>query len=433
MKKILLLNTLLVFISTFSIAQGNWKLCHTPTTIRRVDDIFMTDTRIGYAVNGDGLIMKTTDGGHNWISLNKDTSIYCRSVEFVSAQKGFVGAFPNYSATANILRMTTDGGLSWIDKSPLLDARARKGICGLCAADSNTIYGCGNWYQDSAYIVKSIDGGASWSFMDMHAYASHLIDMYFINKDTGFATGSSVLPAQTAIILYTADGGNTWSTKFQNNINSEYCWKIQHLTNQIYFASIQDDWSNKLQIIKSANGGMSWVVDSISIMKVSSDEIQGVGFIDSLKGWTGGGNTSFESNDGGKTWDTISICPFMNRLFRVNDTLLFTTGNDIWKYTSLPTGIATIQKEAVQYSTINCYPNPVINYLSIDVTSNTSTQATIILLNNEGKRIKLLENAYKSKGNYQYQMDMQKLATGIYYVVLKTHDDDKVVKILVRH
>src|SRR6185503_4465152 len=98
-------------------------------------------------------------------------SVWCRSVEFINTQKGFVGAFDYDSVShSNVLRVTTDGGSSWTDITPQLDPRAQKGICGLSVADSNTIYGCGNWFQDSAYIVKSIDGGSTWSFIDMHTY-----------------------------------------------------------------------------------------------------------------------------------------------------------------------------------------------------------------------------------------------------------------------
>src|ERR1051325_3702611 len=163
MKTKLFLTAVFVFISLNIFAQGGWTLCNAPVFGNRVDDIFMVDTQIGYAVSGDGRIVKTTDGGNNWITLNQDTNIYCRSVEFINTQKGFVGGFPLAdSITNNVFRRTTDGGANWTDLTPLIDTHAKGGICGLAIPDSNTIYGCGNWYQDSAYIIKSIDGGNTW-------------------------------------------------------------------------------------------------------------------------------------------------------------------------------------------------------------------------------------------------------------------------------
>ena len=42
-------------------------------------------------------------------------------------------------------------------------------------------------------VRKSVDGGNTWSFIDMSAYATSIIDLYFLNKDVGFATGKGPL------------------------------------------------------------------------------------------------------------------------------------------------------------------------------------------------------------------------------------------------
>jgi len=431
MKTKLFLTFVFVFISLNILAQSGWTLCNAPAFGNRVDDIFMVDTQIGYAVSGDGRIVKTTDGGNNWITLNQDTNIYCRSVEFINTQKGFVGGFPLWDTlTSNVLRMTTDGGMSWTDLSPLLDSSARKGICGLAIPDSNTIYGCGNWYEDSAYIVKSIDGGNTWSFIDMHTYAAHLIDMYFLNKDTGFATGTGLPPIYTAVILYTTNGGQSWTYKYQDSLIG-YCWKIQHLTDQIYFASIEDGSAVPARILKSTDGGMSW---SVHIVYPAYQNIEGVGFIDSLNGWTGGGfYHSFETHDGGFTWDTIQACLEMNRVFKVNDTLLFASGFEIWKYSRSPTGIYSVTREVIPHASINCYPNPANKNLSIDLTLLKSTRTMIVLLDETGKRVNIIDNTNKPKGVYKYQLDTSKFSPGIYHVVLKTHEDDQAVQVVITH
>jgi len=41
----------------------------------------------------------------------------------------------------------------------------------------------------------------------MTPYASSIIDFYFSSKDTGFATGKSSLPLNSAVILYTHEWG----------------------------------------------------------------------------------------------------------------------------------------------------------------------------------------------------------------------------------
>jgi len=415
-----------LIISVTSYTQPGWKLCNSPAFTNRVDDLFMLNTQTGYAVSGDGKIVKTTDGGENWILL-KQANIYCRSVEFINTEKGFVGGFSyNQNNDTNVLRRTTDGGATWTDLSPLLHRRAKRGICGLAVADANTIYGGGNWYGDSAYIVKSVDGGDTWSFIDMSFYATSIIDLYFINKDVGFATGKGRFPTESGIILYTTDGGANWEYKFHNSVPNEYCWKIQRLTSSIYFASLEDIGNVPAKILKSIDGGMTWALQYVATTPYN---IEGVGFINDKKGWTGGdANFSFQSDDGGNTWDTIHVCPYMNRVFKVNDTLLFASGDRIYKYNNagFVPGIP-----ANRYAWMTCSPNPVDDKLSIDISVSVQTRVLLMLLDNTGRRVAVIANEDKSKGSYQYKLNTDRLPPGMYYVALKTHEDKVVKKIIV--
>ena len=227
------------------------------------------------------------------------------------------------------------------------------------------------------------------------------------------------------------NGGVTWTYKFQNTTPNEYCWKIQHLTNMIYFASIEDMTPVPPNILKSIDGGMTWTLLPVT---ATSYNVEGVGFLNPLKGWTGGGSaTSFESNDGGVTWDSINICPIMNRVFKVNDSLLFATGDKIWRYAPIGTGITPIICQVDRYASINCYPNPVNENLTINISLSKSTHSLIILFDKHGKEIKLIENTDKSKGDYKYNLTTTNLIPGIYYIVLKTHEDKVLKKIVVNH
>jgi photosystem II stability/assembly factor-like uncharacterized protein len=420
---------ILLIISATAYTQPGWKLCNSPMFGTRVDDLFMLNTQTGYAVCGDGKIVKTTDGGENWTTIQQTVNVYNRSVEFINTQKGFVGGFPkNGNTGVNILRRTSDGGATWTDLSQLLDPRARKGICGLAVADANTIYGGGNWFQDAGYIIKSVDGGNTWSFIDMSAYASSIIDMYFLNKDVGFVTGRGPLPLQTGIILYTTDGGKSWTNKFQNTVANEYCWKIQRLTSKIYFASLEDFGNVPPKILKSTDGGMTWNFNTVA---TSPYNIEGIGFIDEKKGWTGGdANFSFESNDGGFTWQKINVCPYMNRVFKVNDTLLFASGDKIYKYNTggfLPTVPAN------HYASMSCSPNPANDNINISISLLVPTRAVLMILDNTGRRVAGIVNADKTTGSFQYKFNTAQLPAGIYYVALKTHEDKVVTKIVVAH
>lgn len=432
MPRLLLLLFFIAFIGEATYAQGTWSQCNVPFFKRRVDDVFMVNDTLGYAVCGDGQIVKTTDG-FNWSTIAQDTNVYCRSVEFINEQKGFVGAFTKKNYTQNILRRTTDGGTTWTDLTTSMDSLSRKGICGLAVADSNTIYGCGNYFQDSAYIIKSIDGGNTWSFIDMKSYATHLIDITFLNKDTGFVTGSGLLPLQSAIILYTKDGGQSWSTKYQDTASLGYIWKIQNLDGKHLFAAKEEGAIVYSRILTSTDSGMSW-----SVYKVvdSCEYIQGIGFIDSLHGWTGGwGSTSFESFDGGKTWIPLSVCPWMNRVQKVTDSLMFASGNSIWRYDA---GVVTGTHQPIndvdpEYISVNCYPNPSIDETVITVELKLNTRMLLMLLDAQGRRVKLIENCNLPKGIYQYRLNTKELPSGNYHVFLKSHEDRRNASLIVTH
>ncbi|MCE3294686.1 MAG: hypothetical protein K0R65_400 [Crocinitomicaceae bacterium] len=425
--------TLLFLLLSYIGNAQEWTVCASPAFENRVDDIFMVNNEVGYAVCGDGRIVKSINGGNNWYQIARDTTIYCRSVEFVNPLKGFVGGFSITPVTSNILRRTVDGGSTWSDLTPLLHPRAKEGICGLAAPDTNTIYGCGNWYNDSAYIVKSINGGDSWSYIDMSAYASSLIDMHFTSPDTGFVTGRGVNPLRKSVILYTTNGGQSWELKFESATSNEYCWKIQHLTDSVYFASIEDFSPTVTpKILKSTDGGMSWAPHTLSNVNYN---VEGVGFIDSLHGWAGGDvEFSFESFDGGLSWDIVyNLCPSMNRLFRVSDSLLFASGTGIWKYGHVPAiGLKEITKET-RYASMSCSPNPAADHMAINVGLTRNTHLLIMLLDQNGVEVKRVENADKASGTFDYKLDVSRLPAGNYFIVLKTHEDKIISKTIINH
>ena len=431
MKKAICFLVIFHFIN-LCVAQNGWTICNTPLFNNRVDDVFMANPQIGYAVCGDGQIIKTIDSGNNWFLLMQDTNVYFRSAEFVNSQIGFVGGFKASSLPPqNILLKTTDGGGSWTDLTSLLDTSAQKGICGLCVADTNTIYGCGWWGGASGFIIKSVDGGNSWNFINMGFYASSIIDMHFLNKDTGFAVGRGTLPLGEAVVLQTFDGGQNWTIRFQNSSVRGYCWKIQHLTDQIYFTSIENmpivPFS---KILKSTDGGITW---AISLVDSLYQNIEGTGFIDSLKGWTGGGSVSFETNDGGATWDTINICPLMNRVFKVNDTLLFASGGQIWKYNPVSTGIIPVSKELPYFAKLKCKPNPTDESLTIELSLLKYTHAMLMLFDEKGNLLQTIENADKPKGIFSYTLSTKDFSAGTYNLILKTHEDKVMKKFVVSH
>ena len=91
-----------------------------------------------------------------------------------------------------------------------------------------------------------------------------------------------------------------------------------------------------------------------------------------------------KSDDGGKTWKYSSVCPYMDRVFRVNDSVMFATGFQIWKYEKGENGYPRWLRNPVIIN-LYCYPNPVNKVLTINFALARSTRAVLNMYDAQGK------------------------------------------------
>ena len=161
-------------------ATPNWHPTNAPPGGSRYDDIWFISPEVGWAVNSNGEILHTTDGWDTWqkqfqTPIVNRRPIYLRCVSFVNAQKGWVGTV----TFDERMYHTQDGGQSW-NPVTTLPAEAPAKICGLHVVNESVIYASGtNDPVDVARMMKSVDGGQTWTAWDMSEHASALIDVYF--------------------------------------------------------------------------------------------------------------------------------------------------------------------------------------------------------------------------------------------------------------
>src|SRR4051812_38284570 len=79
------------------------------TAATRTDDIWFADASVGWAVNADGNILKTADGGESWVRQGHFAENYLRCIAFSDPDTGWVGTLE----PAPRLIATRDGGASW--------------------------------------------------------------------------------------------------------------------------------------------------------------------------------------------------------------------------------------------------------------------------------------------------------------------------------
>ena len=291
---------------------------------------------------------------------------YFRSVEFFDENVGFAGSL--YGR----LYKTEDGGENWEDISALIPI-SFDGICGMSAADDTTIYICGVW-SNPAYIFKSTDRGESWEFINMTSHAYSLVDIKFTDADHGFVSGQSANLDEGGIILYTENGGADWEVKKLTDHPNDYVWKIQLLDSVNAFGAVADVAGGfETRFLKSIDAGMNWEVKTVS------DEyhyVEMCGFINVDTGWTGSYDI-LETFDGGETWHINNFGYNMNRFFKVNDNLAFSSGESIYVYsdTSYIAPVDTTEEDTTEvtiqnifdpiHALFNITPNPSGNYVPL--------------------------------------------------------------------
>lgn len=245
-------------------AAVNWNMLFDVPNTPMLWDICNVN-EISYACGDAGLIMKSTDNGHTWSNLTLTGNVSSRSykaIHFINTTKGFaVGGnlsndsiytlikttnggnswsvvFDNLGEMFNDIYFldenngyivgnkgtfykTTDGGDNWTQISISGSAGNRTFNAVKFTDVNNGVIVGGNRSNDSIQtILKTTDGGQNWSVIRDNI-APILNDVDFYDSMNGYAVG------RDGTVLYTNDGGNTWSNVTIAGTNS--FWMFTHV------------------------------------------------------------------------------------------------------------------------------------------------------------------------------------------------------------
>lgn len=321
-----------MLICSAAFAQENykWEKLTTEPYRGKQDDIYFINENKGWYVNGFGKIYHTVDGGQNWTLQLEKKGTFFRCIAFIDSLTGFAGTvgtdyFPNVTDTVPLYK-TTDGGNNW---TPV--PYSGKYVKGLCALDivketfvnhgeigyKYHIYGVGRVGSPANFIV-SHDGGNSFESMDMSTYCNGLYDIKMFNKKEGFACASTTedIPSSHALMLHTADGGQTWKKVYESNRPFEISWKLHFPTREVGYATIQsynpDTTTVTQHFIKTNNGGKTW--EEFELCRDYRSRPFGIGFINEKTGFIGTMNTGYQTQDGGATWTKTDLGMACNKI-----------------------------------------------------------------------------------------------------------------------
>ena len=166
---------------------------------------------------------------------------------------------------------------------------------------SNTI----GYMAGGSEIYKSTNGGVSWvilgyplpTFNDSLFWQGKVKDhLFFTSLDTGFAAGWDIW-TNTSIILKTVDGGATWVTKHTGSPNCKI--------NSIFFPSATIGYAvgNNGTIYKTTNAGNNW---TSFILTSTTEEMAGLYFVDNNIGYVVSGTKTYKTINGGSNWTIVN-------------------------------------------------------------------------------------------------------------------------------
>lgn len=387
---------------------AQWTITSAPNNGVRKDDICFIGPDTGWVAGGaDGIILRTYDGGETWQTVYTGPD-HLRSIEFATTEVGFSG-----SVSGTFLR-TLDGGDTWQDITDSIPGASS--ICGLCAASPEVIYGCGVWFQP-AYVIRSTDGGMNWDKTNLNSMASALIDVLFLNADTGFVSGKAQPPSLGGIILATVDGGDTWSVRHLTGHHDDYIWKLQTPDSVHIYGSVEAVVGTGTRIVRSSDAGATWTTQAVTPLV---PYMQVMGFLDTLHGFVGGNQILLETLNGGQSWQSIPLDAGYDRFHRISATEAFMCGNGVYKYGDASVGIAPTPPAPVEW--LDVRPNPATSgIIEATVHAHGRSQAELTLCSEQGQVMRLLYKGELVAGERRFTVPVYDLAAGNYYVVLRTN------------
>ncbi len=396
----------------------------TSPVITSLYSVKAVNQNIVWTAGGNGsasapVVMRTTDGGVNWLIATGNLSnvdLYC--VTALDENRAWVG-----SGDGKIFA-TTDGGANWsqqIYPSPISPF-----INGLWLFNDGTGYAQGDPASSGRFVVlKTTNFGQTWSHLTSEPVGTSTEagwnnSFWWTSKNFGwFGTNNSK-------VWRTTDGGNSWSSAASGAVNS-YGVAFKDSMNGIVVHS-----TGAIRV--SVNGGTSWT----SATSPTTAAITGVSFIrESNFAWIASGTSPFKSTNNGSSWISQATYPISGTINHIS----FVDTSNGWAVTSngevlryilpTPTGVESNNEYSIptNFNVEQNYPNPfnpstIINYhLAVD--DYTTLKVYDIL----GKEVATLVNGYKTAGYHQVTFSAEGgstsggngsiLPTGIYFYQLK--------------
>ncbi|HYV94899.1 MAG TPA: YCF48-related protein [Chitinophagales bacterium] len=294
------LSILLFFCCTQFFASAQWTQLNSGTYFGLYDVSFVnsdTGFAVGHGHSIDfGIVLKTTDGGLTWNSVDYGFTKNVYSISFPSDQVGYI-------CGDGFIRKTTDQGNTWTSGGGGNSFFTQVQFL-------NDTVGYVNDY-DNTRLKKTIDGGQTWTSLP-YPFAS-MFSFHFSSEDTAMATTGTYYSLGVST---TFDGGLTWGTVLSGGATGQFdC--INHIEGQKWF-TIKHDVTLHAEITNDL--GLTWtdsLMDNVPAQDYLLFPTNGAVFSTPTIGWAVGTGYIVNSLDGGYSWTVSDTVPGPDSLLAV--------------------------------------------------------------------------------------------------------------------
>jgi photosystem II stability/assembly factor-like uncharacterized protein len=268
------------------VAAGAWKP-QTSGTLAWLRAVYFVDEARGWAVGSKGALLATTDGGRTWALRRAPTEDTLRDVYFVNADDGWLVC----DRSIYLLRMkedqrsyllrTKDGGASW-SRVEVTGAETDVLLTRVAFVDEARGWAFG----EMGALYATTDGGASWR-------RETLPTKHLLLGGAFLAAGQAWLVGAGNTILYNPDGGE-WRAGSSPVVTATRF-------NAVSFVGERRGWAvgERGLVLATPNGGRSWFRQESNV----EVDLLDVKFIDDREGWAvGTGGAIIHTTDGGANW-----------------------------------------------------------------------------------------------------------------------------------
>ena len=265
------------------------------------------------------------------------------------------------------------------------------------------------------------------------------------NINFGTLTTLDVSTINSAIIYAGTDDGNVWNTldggATWNNLSANLPnrWVTDVATDPLDVATAYAIYSgyrfgeNQGHVFKTEDNGQNWVDLSSSLPDIPLNAII-INPNNTEQLFVASDIGVFESINGGLDWEllieNLPNVPVTDLDFHepTNALIAATYGRGLYRYnlTNSTTAIANTPKLNFE---VKLYPNPTRSNLQIEFELKERTPLSIFLTDISQRRLQTILEVSKNRGIHQVSTNLDNFATGHYFLVIKTKEQQQAFKV----